>query len=847
MPSPRPFSGSPSPTPHRALNLRGWTLRAVMLLLLTTPVVHAPLAAQVPTPPPGSTGVIEGEVAGPDGAPLVSVAVTLRNAEDSAMVTGALTNARGRFRLEGLTLDRYTLHVGILGYQSRSSEVIALTRESPSVNLGTITLEAAPIEMEGLEALVDRPAMTVEADRTNYDVRRMPVAGAGSAADVLRAVPELEVDVNDNVRLRGNQAAAIHLNGRPTPLRGEQLAEFLRQLPGDRLERVEVIPNPSARYDPEGMGGIVNIVLREDVEIGLSGSVNVTASNRGRQMLGGRFNVQRGRLTLFSGGGINRMSNQGTLWDERTNLAANPVTTILQEAENDNRSRGWNGDWTAELNVGEGATLWSNAYLFNSGSETEGLTTYRIFEEGDRTLERYDRTNLREGSFHNYTISGGFRKVFTPQQEEFSIDTRVTRGGSDTEAATAQLLYAAAAGPDDTGIPAELRLNEIFGNNGNVMLQTDYFRPVAGGRLELGYRAWYRDQDNDNLLQIFGSPEPNGEPDQSLRGAYDFQERFHSLYGTYARSFGPFRAQLGLRGEFAATTFDSPVGNTSFERSYNTLFPSMNLSWQVREGRTARFLYSKRIGRPFPFYLDPFTPPTDPLNLQVGNPDLRPSYTQSFTVDYSITGQRGTLRIAPFYRHSSDVWERIRTVDADGVATSRWENAATARAYGSSVTLSLRPMGKLSGSANVSVYRDERDGRNIREGLEGSAFSWSLGGNVGIRLSESLTAMVNANRFPMQSILQGSASAYTFTSLALRQQVLNRRGTVSLNVSDPLNLNRFDSTVRDATFIQSSRNSFSSRMISLGFTVNLGQTPQRQSRPTQQGPEQGGAEPIRVP
>jgi hypothetical protein len=169
--------------------------------------------------------------------------------------------------------------------------------------------------------------------------------------------------------------------------------------------------------------------------------------------------------------------------------------------------------------------------------------------------------------------------------------------------------------------------------------------------------------------------------------------------------------------------------------------------------------------------------PAEPVLRQS---DLRPSYTQSYSLDFSYTGSRGTIRVAPYYRHSTDIWERIRTVDADGVATSRWENAASGENYGSNFTLSLRPAGRLSGSVNVSVYRDVRDGSNISSAYRRAALMTAYGGNLGLKVT-SLTAQAYANHFPAQSILQGKASGYTFMSLALRQQVWGTKGSVSLN------------------------------------------------------------------
>jgi hypothetical protein len=342
---------------------------------------------------------------------------------------------------------------------------------------------------------------------------------------------------------------------------------------------------------------------------------------------------------------------------------------------------------------------------------------------------------------------------------------------------------------------------------------------------------------------VFDSPDASA-PREEVRSGYDYSEVFHSLYGTFGRTFGKVSAQAGLRAELSNTEFTSPVGGIGFDRSYNTLFPSFNVAYSVAPGRTVRFLYSKRISRPSAYYLDPYTPTTDPLNRNIGNPDLKPSYTQSFSVDFSLSGQKGTVRVAPYYRSTTDMWERIRTVDAQGVATNRWENGVSANAYGSNFTLSLPPTGAISGSANVSVYRDVRDGTNISSAYRRSAWLWTLGGNVGVKIRQTLTAQMYAHYFPTQSILQGDASGYTFTSLALRQQIWGTRGSISLNINDPFNLYRYTSSTRDATYVQQSRSSFASRVATLGFTFNFGKPPQQQSR--RSGGEEGAGETIRV-
>ena len=753
--------------------------------------------------------------------------MTIRLASDSSLVTGVLTNEKGVFRVEGLALGEYLLHVSRIGYLSRSSEVIHLTRESPSVEVGEIVLAPQPVELAGIEATVERPAVVVEADRTTYNTKSMPVATTGTAIDVLRAVPELEVDVNDNVKLRGNQSVALHLNGRPAPLRGEQLANFLRQLPGNRIARVEVMPNPSAKNDPEGMGGIVNIVLADDLDLGLSGSLSLNASTRNRQYVNGRLNFQKGRLTLFTGLGVNTSESVGTAYDLRQNLVTVPVTLVEQNSRMNSQMFGWNADWTAELKVGKQATLWSSAWMYASGQDGTGLTEVGILDEARAVRDRYDRDNTNNFDCNSYNFGLGFKQVFVQQKEELTVDGRVSSGGNDSWSRFPKLFYMLEG--QAVEMPNELTLNDIDAGSGDLSIQADYFRPALGGKLEVGYRAWKRDQDNDNLLRIFAALEAQ-DPSDETRSGYAYQEVFHSLYTTLGHTFGRIGVQGGLRAELSHTNFDSRVGGASFGRSYNTLFPSLNVSYTLQPGRTLRFLYSKRISRPSAYYLDPYVPVTDPLNISAGNPDLRPSYTQSLSSDFSWMGKRLTLRVGPYYRSTTDMWERIRTVDTLGVALNRWENGVSARAYGSNFTVSLPPTRKLSGSVNFSVYRDVRDGSNIGSGYRRSTWMWSLGGNVGMKIRPTLTAMAFGYHFPMQSILQGRASGYTFTSLSMRQQIFGTRGNISLSINDPLNLYRYTSSTRDATYIQQSRSSYVSRVATLGFTFNFGKTPQQQSR-----------------
>jgi hypothetical protein len=807
-----------------------------------------PLLAQTPPPArpglgqlPAGPGRIMGSVIATEGAQaLTAAAITIRSAADSALVTGVLTGKDGRFAVEGLPLGRYRLRVSLLGYKPRSSEVVNLTQQSASYDFGPIKLDVAPVQLDAVQAVAERSAVVVESDRTVYNTKNMPAA-AGTATDVLRAVPELEVDVNDNVKLRGNQAVAIHLNGRPAPLRGEQLANFLKQLPGNRVARVEVMPNPSARHDPEGMGGIVNIVLKDDLNLGLSGSISANASTQNSQGLNGRLNYQRGRFTMFTGIYTGMHNSISSNYDLRTNKIAQPVTSIEQNGTSDFEGRNAGADWTAELKVGKQAHFWSNAWMWWGSNANNGLTQYGIFNENlVSPIDRYDRTSDLEGSNGSADVGLGFKQIFQPQKQELTIDGRVSRGANNSENRVAKLFLL--SNGTEAGLPDEITWNAIEGATANLTLQADYFRPLYKGRIDIGSRAWRRNQDDNNLLRIFETIEADLPREETMSG-YDFEETFYSLYMTLGQTYGKFGANIGLRGEFARTDFHSLVTGQSFDNDYNSVFPSLNVSYTRKPGQSVRLLYSKRIMRPYPFYLNPFVPTTDPLNRSVGNPELKPTYTHSFSMDLSYTGTRGTFRIAPYFRKSMDVWERIRTVDSEGVATNRWENAASSKSYGSNFTISLRPTGKLSGATNFGLWREVRDGSNISTAYQRRSYMWSAGGNLGYKIRPTTTAQIFGNYFPSQYILQGRASGFAHMSLGVRHQVWGTRGSISLNVNDPLALNKYNSQTEDLTFRQTSRSSFRSRQANLSVTYNFGKPPQQQSR---RSAEEGAGEQIRV-
>jgi hypothetical protein len=318
--------------------------------------------------------VIQGIVLGDAGQPLSGATIAVWSAADSVVVGGKITGQDGRFRVEGLTPGGYLVRVSALGYAAQARDV-EVTAATPAVDLGEIRLTQAAVTLQGLNVKAERPAVQVLPDRTVYATSEMPVASGGTATEALRTVPELEVDVDGKITSRGT-TPKIYINGRPSPMQGEALQSYLQQLPANRIDRIEVIPNPSAKYDAEGQGGIVNIVMKEGASLGLSGSLSANSGTQGSNGASARLNYQEGRLTFFGGGTFDLNRSEYTNTDLRENLVTDPITYLSLESVGKNRGSFGGGDLTAEYRASERGTVWLELRENDFGSDNDGLAAY---------------------------------------------------------------------------------------------------------------------------------------------------------------------------------------------------------------------------------------------------------------------------------------------------------------------------------------------------------------------------------------------------------------------------------------------------------------------------------------
>ena len=820
--------------------------RLAALLALALPLMlAAPVLAQQPSraqmegrmaqmAPGAVTGtVLDAE----SGGPVATASIAVWRGEE--LVTGAVTDAAGAFRVDRLRPGAYRVTVSFLGYAAQAFEGVEITRAAPVADLGEVRLAPDAAQLDAVEVAGERELVQVEADRTVYNVADQPVAETGSATDLLQTVPSVEVDINGNVSLRGNGNVAILLNGRTVPVSGAFLANLLRQMPASSIERVEVIPNPSAKYDPEGMGGIVNIVTKEDADLGLSGGLTLgVASNEGYN---GSANLayQRGRVTATGSYGFRRDVRASTGVTFRENRYDTPFPFLDQTSDGDRSFASHLVNASFDYEVAEKTTLGLTGLVsYRSGGADNLNTLARIAGAGEVPTSGYDRRTDgdSEGLNADLALVAGWRPQ--PGEHELTGEARYNRSTDDDFERFVQTNTGL-----ETGEVTET--NDLSREQDEVTLQADYVRPLpAEVRLEVGYRGDFRTLSNTFDAE-FSDPGP-GQDDDALDNTFGYDETVNAAYGLVTRSLGPLELKGGVRVERAATEFTlrdaedalaegftaacDAAGDCSFENGYWSAFPSAFATYKLADARQLKASYSKRVQRPRTFFLNPFTTFDDPLNLRRGNPFLLPEYTHSFEVGYAQFSERGSFTLTPYYRHTTDAISRRKTVDeATGVSTLTFENFQTEDSYGVEAIVSARPADWLSGFLSFDANRSVSNAENVEAGLGNEAFGWSVRGNVQVELPQGFAFQAFAFYRAPRDIPNGRISSFSMANLSLRKKLLGDKASLTLQVQDAFDTMGFAFELDEELFFQEAERRWQSRVATLAFTYTFGQ-PQRPDR-----------------
>ncbi|GAB3162837.1 TonB-dependent receptor [Telluribacter humicola] len=788
-------------------------------------LVSTLLAAQIV---PQGSYAIKGSLVDNAQKPIPYGAVALYLSADSSLITGTTSGEMGQFELLAKP-GQYYLKISILSFKEKLVPNLRVTDQP--VQLGVITLRPDTELLDEVTVRGERSMMELELDKRVFNVGADLSNIGGSAAEILDNVPSVSVDVEGNVSLRGSQNVRILIDGRPSGLTGISSPDALRQLQGNLIERIEVITNPSSRYDAEGEVGIINIILKKNRNQGVNGSFTINVGTPANY--GGSFdiNYRKNKINLFSSYGVNYRSRPG-FGNSFQSFTGSDST--FSYSETNRRTRGGISHnfrvgldyYLTEKNVLTGSVL----YRRSDGRNTSRYV-YRDFGPMGELVETTERNELEKEPENNIEAALSFRREYDRAGRSLTADVKWIVSDEDEFSSFQQGVL---------GGPINLRQRSSnTEDERNFLFQADYVHPFGEkSKWEAGVKSTSRVLNNDFLVE----QQEEGGSWQALP-RFDnyliYRENIHAAYMMVGNQFKKMSLQAGLRGEFSDITTELPEEDLVNQRTYFNLFPSVHLSYELAKDKALQLSYSYRLSRPGFRELLPFSGFSNARSLMVGNPNLNPEYTHSLEAGHLLNWSTGSLLSSVYYRYRLGVIQRITLVDSVGFNRIFPVNLATQNAYGLEFNYSNTIQNWWRVNANFNFYRAITSGRYQDQLLESDTYTWTSRVTSKMTFYRKWDFQAGINYRAPQQIPQGRELSTYAIDLGLSRDVMKGNGTFTLSVRDLLNTRKRRTIIEQVGYFSTSSFQWNARQILLTFNYRLNRKKENRGREGMDGDNEG--------
>lgn len=747
---------------------------------------------------------------------------------------GAMTDATGSFSFE-ITPGDYTGEIELMSYKKVA---IAPQKYTENTTIGTFTLESDVSQLQDLVVIAEKSTVEFKLDKRVYNVGKDMMVKGGTVSDVLDNVPSVSVDTEGNVALRGNENVRILIDGKPSGLAGINVADALKLLPADAVEKVEVITNPSARYDAEGGGGIINIVLRKGKSNGVNGSVIVSGGDPETYGISSSVNKKGANFNLFSNFGYNYRNNPGNSLTNAEYFNSNGTTSryINERRTNERLSEGYNANFGIDLVLNKTLT-WTNALTFR---ESDGKNPDNVFFYNFDALQNptFIRNRLNDAKNDEFSIeyTSNFTKKFTTDGHQLTVDFAISQN-RENEFAT---IYDQIIGTPNSLFTETTSNKQSQQRN---LFQTDYVLPIGkDGRFEAGYRGSFQE----------GLTEFAIVPTSSYSNTLEYNEYVNSFYTQYGSKINKFSYFVGMRFEDTNIDVNSITSNNYNNKKYNNLFPSATLNYEISDKSSLSVSYSKRISRPRGRFLNPFSTYSSNINVFQGNPDLDPSLTDAVDLGYLTKWDKLTFSTSAYVNVTNDAFQFIRKesglfVEGVPVIISTPINLAKEYRAGFEFNLNYTPYKWWRLNGNFNLFRNESQGDykyvnfqnvNVVQNFDNIAITWTSRLSSKITLPYKIDWQTNASYEAPQTTAQGKRLGVYGVNLAFSKDVLKDKGTIALNVSDLFNSRkRIIETNIENVVSSYSEMQMRVRQINISFTYRFNKQKNEREKPRR---EEGG-------
>jgi len=795
----------------------------------------------------GLTGVISGSLLDSLTAdPIEYATVGILDLSTGKIINGGLADERGVFKIADIPAGQYKLQISFIGYSNRIVEGIELTPKHPDYNVGALLLAPESSLLAEIKVVGEVALIEAKPDKIVYNAEKDVTTRGGDAADVLRKVPLLAVDLDGNVSLRGSENIKVLINGRPSSMFNNNLADALKMMPADQIKSVEVITAPSAKYDAEGTAGIINIITRKKNVEGMTGNADVTAgtrTNRGNVNL----NYGKGRMGMnLSGGGHYGYPQDGTSILEREEFNL-PAASLLNQKGTTTTSRyGFRTSAGMEYNANAFNTL-NGEVSYRGGRNINDNVMLSAYEIDNILVDSYLREQDAISRRSSWEWELDYKHLFSKKQREWSFSAELDKGNDDADA-DYDVAYLF---PANTLPATDNNINE--GNNKEWSLQTDYAHPFNDHlKFETGLKANLRDIQSAFTYRQYDHDLMEWSINPERTDIFHYNQNVYAGYLSSTLLVGEKTNLIaGIRTEATDLSGAFIFFTSPFDNTYTNWLPSVTVSRSVSKMNQVRISYNQRIQRPNQRQLNPFVEYNDNRDISHGNPYLAPEYVHQLEIAGNFFMKGNMVSVTVYGRRTEDLIESLLRINDDGVSETTYENFGTRSAVGLNLfgTLVIDKKLTLRGGGDLNVWHEE--GQFENEDLSNSGYDYNVRLNATWTISETMRAEgFGFFRSPTFTV-QGKTPSWSMMSIGIKKDLFNKRFSLGINITEPFRENlSFVRELSGSDFHQYSKNVRPVRSfgISLGYRfgkLDFSDRDRRKDNNDMKEDFQGGDNPFR--
>lgn len=720
-------------------------------------------------------GLITGMVTeASDHQPVEYAYIILHSQRNNKQAGGTVTDAEGRFLLNDVRPGRYYLAVKYMGFKADTIKNIRIGRDNLKVDLGEILLYEAKVETETIEVVGERAPVTYKIDKKVINVSRQHTVISGTAVDVLENVPSVTVDIEGNVSLRGSESFLVLIDGKPSILEG---SDALQQIPASAIEDIEIITNPSAKYDPDGTAGIINILTKKNKLLGVNGLVNINLGLDDKYGADFIFSYRLDGLKLYLGGDFNSRNYPGTRTEERR-TTIHDTTTFINSDGSARRQRltySVRGGFDYDLSKSDVLSL-GIRYGYREGKRTI-TQDYQQWTAPSTEEIRYDSYGLSNRWGHFYSVNLDYQHNFKQKGHQFSGSVLVQkRDGNEKSVDELNLT----GGKLISG-----RNSTEKGPSKPVRVKLDYTLPLnTSDKFEAGYQSRFNYSEDITELSDYDSTTGVYSLLPQFGHSVEYVNNIHSIYVMYSGERGDWGYQGGLRGEYTDRRIKLRGEDQTFTLDRLDLYPTLHLSYKFSQARQVMASYTRRLHRMRGWYLEPFVSWIDAYNVRQGNPDLKPEYIDSYELSHQTYFGRNLFSIDAYYRMTHNKIERVRSVYEKNVSMHTLANVGKDYMLGTELMLNMDFFKIWNVNLMGNLFDYHIEGTLYNRPFSRKSFNWNARFNNTLRIGKSTSLQLNGRYNSASVSAQGRREGFLSWNAGIRQELFKRRLSLTLQARD---------------------------------------------------------------